>query len=300
MIYPKNEPLHAAPSPFDDDQLSDIDVEASDSARWFSKWIRPSGMVAAISLGVAIVASIVSNNAAGDRNIEDLAFSINRFASLVMLLGCFGLLIGFRGARVVNWFTKVSGVPVSPVSGGNAPTIWFLFSRSFVVSLVLTIVVVVLALFSGEAAIVAGIAFYAIYFPLLVTSAVMRKGTARAFSIGMAANFLFLLVGYFGIGGIVLFQSMYWSYNPAYGASYGYWRKAIPVIAVCGTQALMILSGLICAWYANLLTRNNEEQVVSPELKTLPLPSASAPLSTSGTGTGVEANEFSVDPSPGS
>jgi len=282
MVNPKNEPIAAAPSPFDDDESSHSDGDASDSARWFSKWVRPSGTVAAISLGVAIVASIVSNNAAGDRNIEDLAFSINRFASLVMLLGCFGLLIGFRGARVVDWFTRGSVVPgssASPISLGNAPTIRFLFLRSIVVSFVLTIVVFVLAIFSGEAAIIAGVAFYAIYFPLLVTSAVMRKGTARAFSLGMTANFVFLLVGCFGIGGVVLFQSVYWSYNPAYGGSYSYgynyWRKAIPVIAVCGTQALMILSGLICAWYAHLLTRNNAEQVASPELTTLPLPSAS-------------------------
>lgn len=293
MVNPKDGPLPASPSPFDDDEASPIDSDASDSARWFSKWIRPSGMVAAVSLAVAIIASVVSNNAAGDRNIEDLAYNVNRFASLVMLLGCFGLLIGFRGEQIVGWFTKGFGEPKSPTAKNDSPTIGSLIFRSIVVSIALATVITILSILSVQTAMIAMIAFYSLYFPLLVTSAVMRKGTARAFSIGMAANFQFLLVGYFGVFGVVWFQTMFWGPSRVY-APYSidmiFWQKAIPVIAVCGTQALMISSGLICAWYAKALTQNKVLQVGKPDLTTLSPPPESEDR------TRGEAVEFSVDP----
>lgn len=274
MVIPKNESVPATANPFDDDESFHIEGDARDAARRFSKWIRPSGMVAAVSLAVAIIASVVSNNAAGDRNIEDLAFSVNRFASLVMLLGCFGLLIGFRGEQVVGWFTKRS--IGAPMSNNPSPTVWSLFLRSIFVFLALAIAVTISGVIRFEAAVIAVVAFYSLYLPLLVTSAVFYSGTARAFSIGMATNFLFLLLGYFGIGGVVFWQSFFWGpsrFNIP--GSIVFWQRASLVIAVCGTQALMILSGLICAWYAKVVTQNDAIQVGSPELTTLPQPPAS-------------------------
>lgn len=278
MVNPKNEPHPAAPSPFDDDESSHSDGDARNSLGWFAKWIRPSGTVAAVSLGVAIIGSVVSNNAAGDRNIEDLAFTVNRFASLVMLLGCFGLLIGFRGEQVVGWFTKSFGATDPPNSRNYSPTVLSLFLRSIFVSIALAIAITILASIRVEVATIAVIAFYSLYFPLLVTSAAMRTGSTRAFSIGMAANFLFLLAGYFGIFGVVGYQTLFFGLSRNLGQNTfdrSFWIRAMPVIAVCGTQALMILSGLICAWYANALTPNNAIQAGSPVLTTLPPPPAS-------------------------
>ena len=281
MVNPKTEPHPAAPSPFDDDESSHSDGDARNSLGWFAKWIRPSGTVAAVSLGVAIIGSVVSNNAAGDRNIEDLAYSVNRFAGIVMLLACFGLLLGFRGDQIVELFSRAraSRASTHPNSGDQSPTLSLLFLRSIVFSVALAIAVALLVFVSGvEVAMIAMISFYSLYFPVLVTAAAMRTGTARAYSIGMVANFLFLLVGYFGIFGLVLFQAMFWGPGGGFGQmSYymAFWRKVMPVIVVCGTQALMILSGLICAWYANALTPNNAIQAGSPVLTTLPPPPAS-------------------------
>lgn len=296
MVSSKPESPLSSPNPFDDEDSSHLEGDSSDSARGFSKWIRPSGMVAAISLVVAIIASVVSNNAAGDRNIEDLAFNVNRFAGVVMLLGCFGLLIGFRGEQVVGMLTKTLEPNNSQTPRNPTQSVLRLFLQSLLVSIGLAIAIGLMAMLRVEAAMIAMIVFYAFYFPLLVTSAVMRTGTARGYSIGMAANFLFQMVGYFGIFGVVWFQTLFWGPSRSF-ASPGYfvlWLPVLPVIAVCVTQALMIVSGLICAGYSKLLLRNSAIQHGSPELTTL------SPTSASVHGTEASTKEFSVDPGVGS
>jgi|GEM_PF-6776990 len=296
MVSSKPESLLSSPNPFDDEDSSHLDGDSSDSASGFSKWIRPSGMVAAISLVIAIIASVVSNNAAGDRNIEDLAFNVNRFAVVIMLLGCFGLLIGFRGEQVVGLLTKTFEVKNSPTLRNPTQSVLRLFLQSMAVSIGLAIAIALMAMIRVEAAMIAMIIFYAFYFPLLVTSAVLRRGPACGYSIGMAANFLFQLVGYFGIFGVVWFQTLFWMPSRGFApASYNvFWQQAVPVIAVCVTQALMIASGLICAGYSKLLLRNLAIQRGSSELTTFP------PTSASVHGSEASTKGFSVDPSVGS
>ncbi|MEI8211419.1 MAG: hypothetical protein WCI02_04685 [Planctomycetota bacterium] len=239
-------------SPFDDEADENERGHGFSQGATSSKWFRYFLIAAAVFLTLAIVSSVVSNNSAGNRDVEDLSYWANRIFMALMLIACGGLLVVVRGPKIMAALESNS-TPGRPVQWSP----WFklfVFSICSLVACVLFFVVLAV-MFQTY-----GLAFVAFAIPtliaMLITVAVFFQQEVRAYAIGVATT-LGLAVGLFAS------TSMYGIFWSPYGMNYSNsisqinFNLLIFYLAVFG---LAMLNGLLCAAIVTLKRRFTTEK----------------------------------------
>lgn len=256
-------------SPFDDDAELHEDGPSRGFGSTASPWFRRLLMSAAVSLAIAIVSSIVLNNSAGNRDVEDVAYYLNRIFMTLMLLSCAGMLVAIRGPQIVAALQKFS--EKRERHGQRRWPVWLiLFLSSIVAFFGLAILFILLAFlmpFAGLT-IVLGVAPTAL--ALLITIAVNSRREVQAYAIGAAIT---LAVGswiatYFAVIYIPFTSSPYYYSNGR--SSYAFqW-----CVATLGTISWSMFNGLVCAGYLSLF---HPMKILPTEVTAHPTPSPPLP-----------------------
>lgn len=245
-------------SPFDDDAELHEEGPSRGFGSTASPWFRRLLMSAGVSLAIAIVSSIVLNNSAGNRDVEDVAYYLNRIFMTLMLLSCAGMLVAIRGPQIAAAVRKFSEKRES--RGQRRWPVWLsLFVSSVVAFFGLAVFFILLAILMPFAGLTIVLGVAPTLLALLITIAINTRREVQAYAIGAATT---LAVGswiatYFAVIYIPFASSPYY-YNRG-GNSYALqW-----CIATLGTIAWSMFNGLVCAAYISLFqpvkTRSTEE-----------------------------------------
>jgi hypothetical protein len=252
------EPVSENRSPFDFDDEDNKDT-SSQRSPFFKKLLRGSIILAVISFFVALIGSVVGNNATGDRNVEFIAFALNRWGMLTMLIGCFGIFIAFRGPQLQRLSTFKPGIR------SKWSPWWTLFVWSVIGWFAIGGILIGLAFLFGNGSLFVISALFPVVMPLLLVMSIWHKGVVRAYCIGFLSS---LLIGLMSVVpliwsfGLSAFQmptgSVYRSYPYAYDSSsifgLGYVEWSL-ISAVLGQLFFAALAGVVCSGYVACLER---------------------------------------------
>jgi lysylphosphatidylglycerol synthetase-like protein (DUF2156 family) len=248
-------------SPFDDDAEQQEDGPSRGFGSTASPWFRRLLMSAAVSLAIAIVSSIVLNNSAGNRDVEDVAYYLNRIFMTLMLLSCAGMLVAIRGPQIATAVQKFSQRRESV--GKQRWPVWLsLFLSSLVAFFILAILFILLAFAMPFARLTIVLWLAPTLLALLITIAVNTRREVQAYAIGAAVTLAIgsFIATYFAVT-LIPFSSSPYYYNRG-GNSYALLWCA----ATIGTISWSMFNGLVCAGYVSLFQpmKSLPTEVTSP------------------------------------
>jgi hypothetical protein len=245
-------------SPFDFDDEDNKD-KSSHRTPFYKKLLRGSSILAVVSFLVALIGSIIGNNATGDRDLEFIAFALNRWGMLAMLIGCFGIFIAFRGPQL----QRLSSFKTGSLSKWSPW--WTLFVWSIIGWFALGGILIGLTFLFGNGSLFFISALLPFAVPLLLVMTIWHKGVIRAYAIGFLSSLMigllsaFPLIWSFGFSALWMSTgNMYnpspYSYNsnPYFGPGNVQWSV---ISAVLGQLFFAALSGLVCSGYVSRLER---------------------------------------------
>lgn len=234
------------PNPFAFDDRTEEQSRAGRS-RVSGRWMRASIGVTALSFVVALIGSFMENNVTGDRQLESIAYALNRYGMLFMLIGCVGIFIAFRASKWVEYYH----------AKGNAARRWSLwatlaFRTAIVIPLAILLLMTLSAVTDGIGIFVV-VTLFPVLLSLVLVMAIWHQGVVRAYWIGVIGSYV--IQGQ--MGGAGTWMSLYYS---AYGGSGswsnypmdGYFGGALVFYILIGTTISLVLagvSGLVCAGY---------------------------------------------------
>jgi hypothetical protein len=263
-------------SPFDDDAELHEEGPSRGFGSTASPWFRRLLMSAGVSLAIAIVSSIVLNNSAGNRDVEDVAYYLNRIFMTLMLLSCAGMLIAIRGPQIAAAAQKFSQ---RREAAGKLrwPTWLSLFVSSVIAFVGLAFFITLLAVLMPFYGVTVVLCMAPTLLALLITIAANSRKEVQAYAIGAATT---LAVGSW----IATYMTMVFIpfTNPTYyynrgGSVYAFqWS-----VATLATVAWSMFNGLVCAGYISLFRSDNAnpEKANSPSDPVTLVPDPSIPPS---------------------
>lgn len=235
-------------SPFDDDHEEQSRVEQTERLSPSKRWFRYCLYTSAVFLVLAIASSIVANNAAGDRNIEDTAYLINRLFMGALLLSCAGLFVSVRGPMLMAAFRSRAERRAKGEVRAWSP--WFsLFIWSWIGWFASCV------FFGSIAGLLPGIGVLVPFFllPVLISMAIMiaisSRDELRAYAIGIAVTLCLSSLTTIGLWFGLLSPMMY-GYGSYGFNSYGFATQWLTV--TLGVLAWGAITGLICSGYVTL------------------------------------------------
>lgn len=266
LIFMNDFPKESSPFDFDDEQIGANESVQSGGSRTFLRW---SVIVTAISFAVSLAGSVMGNNVTGDSQLESIAFTLNRFGMMAMLLGCIGIFAAFRWPMLARSFT----------SGNHGKKKWSPWWKLFVwnvvgLTAIVTLSLVLTLLSRGRAAYFLS-AMLPVLLPLALVVGIWQQGVTRAYWLGVIVSFLFASSN--SSAWITLFLGPWFAntYPPGYGyTSYGmdpYGTTAPAVIfGDANTFFLFVglliqlvqaqFAGLLCAGYVSLLEASRRKK----------------------------------------
>jgi drug/metabolite transporter (DMT)-like permease len=251
-------------SPFDDDVDENERGHGFSRGATSSKWFRYFLIAAAVFLTLAIVSSVVSNNSAGNRDVEDLAYWANRIFMALMLIACGGLLAVVRGPKIMAALQS-SSTPGRPLQWSP----WFkLFAFSIGSLVACGLFFVVLAVMFQTY----GLALFALAIPtliaMLITVAVFFQHEVRAYAIGVATTLSLGVSMFAGTSMLGLFWSPYgMNYNNSSMSDINF-RLAFTYLTVLG---ISVFNGMLCAAIVTLKRRFAAEKAPVDNKPTQPI-----------------------------
>lgn len=244
------------PSPFDfeEEEVGAKGSVRSGGSRTFLRW---SIIVTAISFAVSLAGSVMGNNVTGDFQLESIAFALNRFGMMAMLLGCIGIFAAFRWPALAKSFA-----PGKKQKKMWSPW-WSLLFWNGVGLIAMVSMSLVLAFLFRANAIYFLSAILPIFLPLTLVMGIWHQGVTRAFWLGVMMSFLFAR------GNTYTWLSFFFSawmqsyYPPGYGyspsgmpSSIGIFENAPVFASWVGMLIELVQSqvaGLMCAGYVLLV-----------------------------------------------
>lgn len=238
-------------SPFDDDHEERSLAEQAGRQSLSKRWFRYCLYTSAVLLVLAIASSIVANNAAGDRNIEDTAYFINRLLMGALLLSCAGLFLSVRGPMLMTALKSRAERRNKGETRAWSP--WFaLFVWSWVGWLASWLFFGCIAGFLPGIGILVPFLLLPVLIGIAITVAVNHRGEIRAYAIGMAVNLFLSSFTATGLG-FSLASPMMYGYGGYRFDMYGFAFQWL-VITLC-VLAWGAITGLICSGYVTLQRR---------------------------------------------
>jgi hypothetical protein len=236
-------------SPFDDDHEEQSRAEQTERLSPSKRWFRYCLYTSAVFLVLAIASSIVANNAAGDRNLEDTAYLINRLFMGALLLSCAGLFLSVRGPTLMAAFRSRSERRAQGEVRAWSP--WFsLFVWSWIGWFAACVFFGSIAGFLPGIGVLAPLLLLPVLISMAIMIAVSTRNELRAYAIGMAVTLFLSSLNTIGLWFGLLSPMMY-GYRGGYGFNaYGFATQWLTV--TLGVLAWGAITGLICSGYVTL------------------------------------------------
>lgn len=247
LIFMNDFPKESSPFDFDDEQIGANGSVQSGGSRTFLRW---SIILTAISFAVSLAGSVMGNNVTGDSQLESIAFTLNRFGMMAMLLGCIGIFAAFR------WPSIAKSLAVNQQPDQKKWSTWWKLLIGSIVGTggVIASLVALAFLTRGQGTIVL---MYVIPLlpPFFLVMGIWNQGVLRAYWLGVG---LCMFLGSRGGNQALL------SYYLTAGSSYGYTSYQEPtvfgdmtayysLVSILIDIAQAVGAGLLCSGYVSLL-----------------------------------------------